>query len=287
MLFISLGVFMRDVTLCNEGTPKKLRNGLYNFSKLRTLVMMVRFFIHIQLPYLFLHTYTSRPLSCPFLPHSYVPHPLLIYLLFLHTYPSPLSFSTSFLYVPHPLLIYLLFLHAYSSLCPFLPPSYMCHTPFLSIFSFFIPTPPLCPFLPPLYMCHTPFLSISSFFIPTPPLCPFLPPSYMCHTPFLSISSFFIRTPPLCPFLPPLYMCHTPFLSISSFFIPTPPLCPFLLYVQHPLLINLLFLHTCPSSLLSFAFLCLILPSRASPNLPSLPSCTCHSPLSISFLLIY
>ncbi len=35
------GVFMRDITLCNEGTPKKLKNGLYNFSKLRTLVMMV------------------------------------------------------------------------------------------------------------------------------------------------------------------------------------------------------------------------------------------------------
>ena len=32
---------MRDITLCNEGTPKKLKNGLYNFSKLRTLVMMV------------------------------------------------------------------------------------------------------------------------------------------------------------------------------------------------------------------------------------------------------
>ena len=32
---------MRDITLCNEGTPKKLKNGLYNFSKLRNLVMMV------------------------------------------------------------------------------------------------------------------------------------------------------------------------------------------------------------------------------------------------------
>lgn len=32
---------MRDITLCNEGTPKKLKNGLYNFAKLRTLVSMV------------------------------------------------------------------------------------------------------------------------------------------------------------------------------------------------------------------------------------------------------
>ena len=36
-----IGVFMRDVTLCNYGNPKKLRNGLYNFSKLRILVQMV------------------------------------------------------------------------------------------------------------------------------------------------------------------------------------------------------------------------------------------------------
>jgi hypothetical protein len=35
------GVFMRDVTLCNYGNPKKLKNGLYNFSKLRILVQMV------------------------------------------------------------------------------------------------------------------------------------------------------------------------------------------------------------------------------------------------------
>ena len=35
------GVFMRDVTLFNEGNPKRLRNGLLNFSKLRTLVVMV------------------------------------------------------------------------------------------------------------------------------------------------------------------------------------------------------------------------------------------------------
>ena len=162
MLFISLGVFMRDVTLCNEGTPKKLRNGLYNFSKLRTLVMMVRFFIHIQLAYLSLYTYTSRPLSCPF--------------------------------------------------------------------------------LPPSYICHTPFLSISSFFIPIPPLCPFLPPSYMCQTPFLSS---YLPSP----------------LSFSTSF----------LYMPHPLLIDLLFLHTYPSSLSPFVFLYLILPSHASPNLPYLP----------------
>ena len=38
-----IGVFMRDVTLCNEGTPKKLKNGLYNFSKLRNLVAMVSY----------------------------------------------------------------------------------------------------------------------------------------------------------------------------------------------------------------------------------------------------
>ena len=41
LISTSLGVFMRDITLCNEGTPKKLKNGLYNFSKLRTLVVMV------------------------------------------------------------------------------------------------------------------------------------------------------------------------------------------------------------------------------------------------------
>ncbi|XP_019849732.1 PREDICTED: uncharacterized protein LOC100632362 isoform X1 [Amphimedon queenslandica] len=34
------GVFMRDVTLCNYGNPKKLKNGLFNFSKLRILVQM-------------------------------------------------------------------------------------------------------------------------------------------------------------------------------------------------------------------------------------------------------
>ena len=32
---------MRDITLCNYGNPKKLRNGLCNFSKLRILVQMV------------------------------------------------------------------------------------------------------------------------------------------------------------------------------------------------------------------------------------------------------
>ncbi|XP_019863851.1 PREDICTED: ras-specific guanine nucleotide-releasing factor 1-like [Amphimedon queenslandica] len=31
---------MRDVTLCNYGNPKKLKNGLFNFSKLRILVQM-------------------------------------------------------------------------------------------------------------------------------------------------------------------------------------------------------------------------------------------------------
>ena len=32
---------MRDVTLYNEGNPKRLKNGLLNFAKLRALVMMV------------------------------------------------------------------------------------------------------------------------------------------------------------------------------------------------------------------------------------------------------
>lgn len=36
---------MRDVTLCNYGNPKKLKNGLYNFSKLRILVQMVTYII--------------------------------------------------------------------------------------------------------------------------------------------------------------------------------------------------------------------------------------------------
>lgn len=40
-LYTTLGVFMRDVTLCNYGNPKKLKNGLFNFSKLRILVQMV------------------------------------------------------------------------------------------------------------------------------------------------------------------------------------------------------------------------------------------------------
>ena len=39
--FTASGVFMRDVTLCNYGNPKKLKNGLFNFSKLRILVQMV------------------------------------------------------------------------------------------------------------------------------------------------------------------------------------------------------------------------------------------------------
>ena len=43
----TVGVFMRDITLCNEGTPKKLKNGLYNFSKLRNLVMMVSY-VHVH-----------------------------------------------------------------------------------------------------------------------------------------------------------------------------------------------------------------------------------------------
>jgi hypothetical protein len=33
-----LGVFMRDLTFFNDGNTKKLKNGLYNFSKLRTMV---------------------------------------------------------------------------------------------------------------------------------------------------------------------------------------------------------------------------------------------------------
>ena len=33
---------MRDLTFFNDGNRKKLKNGLYNFSKLRTMVLKVR-----------------------------------------------------------------------------------------------------------------------------------------------------------------------------------------------------------------------------------------------------
>ena len=35
------GVFMRDLTFFNDGNQKTLRNGLINFSKLRTIVLKV------------------------------------------------------------------------------------------------------------------------------------------------------------------------------------------------------------------------------------------------------
>ena len=37
----STGVFMRDLTFFNDGNTKRLKNGLYNFSKLRTMVYKV------------------------------------------------------------------------------------------------------------------------------------------------------------------------------------------------------------------------------------------------------
>lgn len=37
----SVGVFMRDLTFFNDGNKKRLKNGLYNFSKLRTMVYKV------------------------------------------------------------------------------------------------------------------------------------------------------------------------------------------------------------------------------------------------------
>ena len=191
MLFISLGVFMRDVTLCNEGTPKKLRNGLYNFSKLRTLVMMVRFFIHIQLAYLSLYTYTSRPLSCPFLPH------------FCMCLTPFLSISSFFIPTLPFVLFYLL------PICA-TPPSYQSPlSSYLSLPSVLFYLLPICA-KPPFYLSsYLPFPSVLFYLLP---ICA-KPPFYL-HT-YL----------PLCPFLPPSYICHTPFLSISSFFIPTPPLC--------------------------------------------------------------
>ena len=36
------GVFMRDITFFNDGNHKTLRNGLLNFSKLRSMVSKVR-----------------------------------------------------------------------------------------------------------------------------------------------------------------------------------------------------------------------------------------------------
>lgn len=35
------GVFMRDITFFNDGNEKFLKNGLINFSKLRTMVLKV------------------------------------------------------------------------------------------------------------------------------------------------------------------------------------------------------------------------------------------------------
>ncbi len=36
------GVFVRDLVFFNDGNAKKLKNGLINFSKLRTMVLKVR-----------------------------------------------------------------------------------------------------------------------------------------------------------------------------------------------------------------------------------------------------
>ena len=50
-LFLSgTGVFMRDLTFFNDGNNKKLKNGLYNFSKLRTMVYKVLGLIIILAP---------------------------------------------------------------------------------------------------------------------------------------------------------------------------------------------------------------------------------------------
>lgn len=38
----TVGVFIRDLTFFNDGNQKALRNGLLNFSKLRTMVLKVR-----------------------------------------------------------------------------------------------------------------------------------------------------------------------------------------------------------------------------------------------------
>ena len=39
---------MRDLTFFNDGNNKKLKNGLYNFSKLRTMVYKVNNSLHIH-----------------------------------------------------------------------------------------------------------------------------------------------------------------------------------------------------------------------------------------------
>ena len=42
IIFLITGVFMRDLTFFNDGNNKRLKNGLYNFSKLRTMVYKVK-----------------------------------------------------------------------------------------------------------------------------------------------------------------------------------------------------------------------------------------------------
>ena len=59
-LFIFSGVFMRDVTLYNEGNPKRLKNGLLNFAKLRALVMMVSVCVYLLAV---VHVSVSPPLT--------------------------------------------------------------------------------------------------------------------------------------------------------------------------------------------------------------------------------
>lgn len=42
LTIVTVGVFIRDLTFFNDGNQKTLRNGLLNFSKLRTMVLKVR-----------------------------------------------------------------------------------------------------------------------------------------------------------------------------------------------------------------------------------------------------
>ncbi len=71
-----LGVFMRDLTFFNDGNHKTLKNGLINFSKLRTMVLKVGAFYamnvlhtlqgYLGAPGLFVFIYDPPPPS--FLP---------------------------------------------------------------------------------------------------------------------------------------------------------------------------------------------------------------------------
>lgn len=55
-LHISTGVFIRDLIFFNDGNAKKLKNGLINFSKLRTMVLKVNYCLCYQLLFqYFLH----------------------------------------------------------------------------------------------------------------------------------------------------------------------------------------------------------------------------------------